>query len=177
MKRFFCSAFCIITLIVSMIAPCQASEALSWYCKHVKGHVQPSVAPELSFVEEYLPDFRPPRTVSVATGAAAYETIAALAKKAEAAVEGLTVRVYRIVNHFFGESVTVAGLLTGRDVSEQLCGQALGDELLFPAVMLRADGDVFLDDMTPEELSRRLGVPVRAVGSDGAELLRAFLGV
>ncbi len=133
--------------------------------------------PELSYLEDYLPDFRPPRTVSVATGAAAYETIEALAKKAEAAVEGLTVRVYRIVNHFFGESVTVAGLLTGRDVSEQLRGQALGDELLFPAVMLRADGDVFLDDMTPEELSEQLGVPVRAVGSDGVELLRAFLGV
>ena len=133
--------------------------------------------PELSYLEDYLPDFRPPRTVSVATGAAAYETIEALAKKAEAAVEGLTVRVYRIVNHFFGDSVTVAGLLTGRDVSEQLRGQALGDELLFPAVMLRADGDVFLDDMTPEELSEQLGVPVRAVGSDGVELLRAFLGV
>ncbi len=133
--------------------------------------------PELAYLSDYLPDFPPPRTVSVATGAAAYETIASLARLAEAAVEGLTVHVHCIVNRFFGESVTVSGLLTGGDMVDQLSGQALGDELLFPAVMLRADGDVFLDDMTPEELSRRLGVPVRAVGNDGAELLCAFLGV
>ena len=92
-------------------------------------------------------------------------------------VSGLEIRVYRIVNRFFGESVTVAGLLTGKDVSEQLAGKDLGDELLFPAVMLRADGDVFLDDMTPEELSRRLGVPVKPSKNDGYELARALLGL
>ena len=51
MKRFFCFAFCIVMLF-AVIAPCHASEALNWYCKHVKGHVQPSAAPELSFVED-----------------------------------------------------------------------------------------------------------------------------
>ncbi len=133
---------------------------------------------ELAYLEEDLAAFRAPRCVSVATGAAAYEHIATLCKKLEAAVPGLTVHVYRIVNHFFGESVTVAGLLTGRDVAEQLAGRELGDELLFPAVMLRADGDVFLDDMTPDELSRRLdNIPVRASKSDGAEFLRALLGI
>ena len=85
--------------------------------------------------------------------------------------------VYRIINRFFGESITVAGLLTGKDVSEQLLGKELGDELLFPAVMLRADGDVFLDDMTPKTLSERLGVPVRPSHNDGAELVRNILGV
>ena len=94
-----------------------------------------------------------------------------------AAVDGLEIRVHRIVNHFFGESVTVAGLLTGKDVSEQLMGKDLGDELLFPAVMLRADGDVFLDDMTPQTLSELLGVPVCPSKSDGFELVKAFLGL
>lgn len=133
---------------------------------------------ELQYLEEWLERFQAPRTVSIATGAAAYDHIAALCKRLESRVSGLTVHVYRIVNHFFGENVTVAGLLTGKDVSEQLAGKDLGDELLFPAVMLRADGDVFLDDMSPAELSRRLGgIPVRPSVSDGAELVKLLLGV
>ena len=133
---------------------------------------------EMDYLEENLAKFCAPRTVSIATGEAAYKHILALCNKLMACVPGLTVNVYKIVNRFFGESVTVAGLLTGKDVSEQLQGKELGDELLFPAVMLRADGDVFLDDMTPAELSARLGnIPVRASKSDGAELLRALLGI
>ena len=134
--------------------------------------------PELDYIDEYLPDFHPPRKVSIATGTAAYETIAALAKALEARVEGLTVQVFAIKNHFFGESVTVAGLLTGKDVSEQLAGKDLGDELLFPAVMLKADEEIFLDDMTPSELSEKLGgIPVRPSKSDGVDLIRVLLGI
>jgi NifB/MoaA-like Fe-S oxidoreductase len=140
-----------------------------------------SLASEFDFALEDLSEemskFRAPRVVSVVTGAAAYDHIRGLSDKLMAAVEGLEIRVHRIVNNFFGESVTVAGLLTGKDVSEQLLGKDLGDELLFPAVMLRADGDVFLDDMTPEELSHRLGVPVRPSKNDGFELVKALLGL
>ena len=132
---------------------------------------------ELDYLDELLSGFCAPRTVSVATGMAAHEHISSLAKELMARVEGLTVNVYPIVNNFFGESVTVAGLLTGGDVIEQLMDKDLGDELLFPAVMLRADGDVFLDDMTPDELSARLGVPVRPSENDGAKLIAALLGI
>ena len=132
---------------------------------------------ELDYLDELTPQMRTPRTVSIATGAAAYEHIRNMAERLTALVPNLTVHVYRIVNRFFGESVTVAGLLTGRDVAEQLKDMPLGDELLFPAVMLRADGDVFLDDMTPQTLSDLLGVPVCASESDGAKLIRAILGV
>ena len=132
---------------------------------------------ELDYLDELLDGFRAPRTVSVATGMAAHEHISSLAKELMARVDGLTVKVYPIVNNFFGPSVTVAGLLTGTDVVEQLSGKDLGDELLFPAVMLRADGDVFLDDMTPAELSERLGVPVCPSENDGAKLIAALLGV
>ncbi|MBQ4274069.1 MAG: DUF512 domain-containing protein, partial [Clostridia bacterium] len=107
----------------------------------------------------------------------AHEHISSLAKELMARVDGLTVKVYPIVNNFFGPSVTVAGLLTGGDVVEQLKDRELGDELLFPAVMLRADGDVFLDDMTPAELSERLGVPVCPSENDGAKLIAALLGI
>jgi NifB/MoaA-like Fe-S oxidoreductase len=132
---------------------------------------------EMKYLDEYLPKFTAPRTVSIATGMAAFDTLHALAKRLERAVEGLTVHVYPIQNHFFGESVTVAGLLTGKDVSEQLRGQVLGDELLYPSVMLKADEEIFLDDMTPTMLSECLGVPVRPVKSDGAELICAILGI
>ena len=133
---------------------------------------------ELDYLDESLERFRAPRTVSVATGAAAYDALSALCRKLESRVDGLTIRVHKIVNRFFGETVTVAGLLTGKDICEQLRGKDLGDELLFPAVMLRADGDVFLDDMTPAQLSEHLGgIPVRPSPSDGAELLKLLLGV
>ena len=132
---------------------------------------------ELDYLDELLDGFRAPRTVSVATGMAAHEHISSLAKELMARVDGLTVKVYPIVNNFFGPSVTVAGLLTGTDVVEQLKDRELGDELLFPAVMLRADGDVFLDDMTPAELSECLGVPVCPSENDGAKLIAALLGV
>ena len=132
---------------------------------------------ELDYLDELLDGFRAPRTVSVATGMAAHEHISSLAEELMARVDGLTVNVYPIVNNFFGPSVTVAGLLTGGDVVEQLKDRELGDELLFPAVMLRADGDVFLDDMTPAELSERLGVPVCPSENDGAKLIAALLGI
>ena len=95
---------------------------------------------ELRYLDDWLEKFQAPRHVSVVTGTAAYEHLARLCKKLESLANGLTVQVFPIINHFFGETVTVAGLLTGKDVSEQLSGRELGDELLFPSVMLRADG-------------------------------------
>ena len=94
-----------------------------------------------------------------------------------AAAPGLEICVHRIVNHFFGETVTVAGLLTGTDLSQQLVGKELGEELFIPQAMLRADGDLFLDDMRPEELAERLGVRVTPVGNDGVELIHRLLGI
>ena len=95
----------------------------------------------------------------------------------ESKVEGLEIKVYRIKNNFFGEKITVAGLLTGTDVEEQLRGQELGDALLIPAAMLRSEGDLFLDGKTPEGLSEALGVEVIAVDSRGDELISAILGI
>ena len=131
---------------------------------------------EMEFLDEYLDGYKPPRRVSVATGVASYPTIKAMAARLEAQVEGLTVNVYEIKNYFFGESITVAGLLTGKDMCDQLKGKDLGDELFFPENALRAGEDVFLDDMTPEEMSENLGVPVRAGKNDGAEFIKELLG-
>ena len=92
-------------------------------------------------------------------------------------VEGLEINVYQIINHFFGESITVAGLLTGKDMLEQLTGRELGDQLIIPENTLRADGAMFLDNMTPEELSEKLGAPIRAGKNNGAEFIKELLGI
>lgn len=116
------------------------------------------------------------RCVSVATGTASYPLICSLAKKTEALCPGLTIKVHKIVNNFFGESITVSGLLTGKDISEQLSGVELGDELLIPENALRSGEDVFLCGMTVDELSEKLSVPVRASGSDGYEFIESLIG-
>jgi len=135
-----------------------------------------SIEFELEDLSAYS-DFCAPRKVSIATGYAAYDHICAVSKKLEESFDGLRINVYRIKNNFFGDSITVSGLLTGKDMSEQLSGKDLGDELLFSCSALRADGEVFLDDMTPEELSKKLGVPTRACESDGYSFICAVLGL
>ena len=117
-----------------------------------------------------------PRTVSIATGAAAYSHIRSIADTLEKKFKNLTVNVYEIKNSFFGENITVAGLLTARDIEEQLTGRELGDELLIPSSALRAEGDVFLDDISPNELSGRLGVRTTPTGSEAGEFISHVLG-
>ncbi|MBQ2807346.1 MAG: DUF512 domain-containing protein [Clostridia bacterium] len=135
------------------------------------------VATELDFVDEYKQFYKAPRHVSIATGAAAYDTICALASKLEQTFEGLQVDVHLVINHFFGESITVAGLLTGCDIVGQLQGKELGDCLLIPENTLRAGEDTLLDDMTVEQLSAALGVPVFPSGNDGVGFVESVLGV
>lgn len=116
------------------------------------------------------------RTVSVATGTAAAPTISRIAEALVARCPELTVHVYPVENDWFGHAITVSGLLTGRDIVAQLSGKPLGDELLIPPNALRAGEEVLLDDMTVSDLSDALGVPVRAAGENGDELLLALLG-
>ena len=82
-----------------------------------------------------------------------------------------------IKNNFFGGKITVAGLVTATDIEEQLKDQDLGEELLIPAVMLRDGGDMFLDSVTVEELSKKLNIKITPVNNDGYELLDAVLGI
>ena len=90
---------------------------------------------------------------------------------------GLKVNVVKIINKFFGESITVSGLLTGVDIYDQLSGKDLGDELLIPASALRADDEDFLCGMTLRELSDRLGIKITPVSGDGYEFAESVLGI
>ena len=86
--------------------------------------------------------------------------------------------VHPIINRFFGETITVSGLITGRDLMEQLRGKALGERLLIPDNMLRAGERVVLDDVTVEQVEEALGVPVTALPADsGFDLVDAILGL
>lgn len=118
---------------------------------------------------------------SIAVGTLAAPEIQKLADAAMQKFPGLDCRVYPIVNHFFGETITVTGLLTGTDLADQLKDKELGEHLLLSCNMLRsprmhsADEDVFLDDMTVGELSEKLHTRITITESSGADLLSAML--
>lgn len=116
------------------------------------------------------------RAVSVVTGHAAYDTISEVARLCEEKHGKLRVNVIRIDNSFFGETVTVAGLLTGGDMIAGCRGKELGETLFIPRNSLRADGDLFLDNLSPEDLERELGVPVKPLEGDGALFVAALCG-
>ncbi|MBQ8539866.1 MAG: DUF512 domain-containing protein [Clostridia bacterium] len=115
------------------------------------------------------------RHVSVATGVSAYNFIKSIAKEAEKRYNNLEVDVYEIVNDFFGEEITVAGLLCGKDIVRQLKGKRLGETLLISKSMLRDSTDVLLDNITVNEMEKELGVRVKAIENDGYEFLEALL--
>ena len=114
---------------------------------------------------------------SIATGVSAAPFLAELVELAQAKCGSVQGKVYPIVNHFFGETITVAGLITGSDLIAQLKGKALGERLLIPTNMLRSGERVFLDDVTLDDVERELGIPVIPVAQDGYELLDAMLGI
>ena len=116
------------------------------------------------------------RKVSVATGEAAYGLISSCCCALMEKCPGISVRVYKIKNNYFGGEVTVTGLLTGVDLYDQLSGRDLGDELLLSRTMLRAEGDLFLCGETPEGLSEKLGVKIIFTENDGADFLFSLLG-
>ena len=116
-----------------------------------------------------------PRTVSIATGVAAYPKMQEYATRVKKSRPKMQINVYKIINHFFGESITVAGLLTGKDILEQLSDKDLGEILYIPQNALRAGEEVFLCGMTVTELSEKLGVRVTPVSADGYELATALL--
>lgn len=114
--------------------------------------------------------------LSIATGLLAYPYIQRMAAQMTEAFPWLKVHVYAITNEFFGERITVSGLLTGQDIRRQLTGRELGERLLLPQNVLRSGETVFLDDLTLEELEKALQVPINIVKSSGRDFVNAVLG-
>lgn len=126
---------------------------------------------------EVKPDGETPkRRVSIATGRLAGPLLKELGKQIETVYQNVTLQIFEIRNDFFGESITVSGLITGQDLIAQLKDQDLGDELLLPTNMIRSGERVFLDDLTIEDAEEALGIPIRIVESGGRDLVCAVTG-
>ena len=114
---------------------------------------------------------------AIATGVSAAPFLTELLDLAREKCGKIKGTVYPIRNEFFGETITVAGLVTGGDLIAQLRGKPLGERLLIPQNMLRHGERVFLDDVSLDDVERELGVPVTPVAQDGYELLDAMCGL
>ena len=115
--------------------------------------------------------------VVIATGVAAYEHICELAAAAEAAFPQIKCKVCRVENRFFGETVTVSGLVTGGDLINALSGEESAHRLVIPCNMLRYQRDLFLDGVSVSDVEATLGMPVEIAEKEGADLLYKLLGV
>lgn len=118
------------------------------------------------------------RQVSIATGVLAAPLIEELSGLFCNKFRNSHINVFTIKNDFFGETITVAGLTTGGDLIKQLAPHAdeLGDAVIIPQAMLKADEDIFLDNVTLEEVEDALGIPVISVGDEPGELLSVLIG-
>ena len=117
------------------------------------------------------------REISLATGRLMYPYIGKILEEIRKKFPNITTHLYAIRNDFFGERITVSGLITGQDLTGQLKGQPLGERLLLPCNMLKIGEPVFLDDFTREEVENSLQVKTDIVKSSGQDLLDAVIGV
>ncbi len=124
-------------------------------------------------VEDYPVEETASRRICIATGTSVAPFLRSLAQ--EYTPHGTTVEIRPIINYFFGETVTVSGLITGQDLVAQ-CQDVQADELIIVRSMIRAEGDLFLDDMSVEEVRRRLPCPLRIADNSGEGFWRAISG-
>ena len=134
-----------------------------------------------SFIEEvkdYLDSIEgDDRVINVSTisGVLAYDTIKSSCDKINKKFPNVNVHVYKIINDYFGHSITVTGLLTGQDICSQLSGKELGDNLLLPTNTLKADENIFLDEMTLEEFEKNLQINTIIVKSSGMDFVKTII--
>lgn len=129
------------------------------------------------YLKQNLKPKKADRVVSVATGRASYKYIKEFASCLEDKFSGIRINVYEIKNEFFGENVTVTGLLTGQDLFRQLSGCDLGEELLLSKSVLKAGEELFLDDFTVAQLEEKLDVKVVPVNSTAKDFVDYILEI
>lgn len=121
-----------------------------------------------------LPAEIPERTVHIITGVSAAKLFHAIAFRLRT-IKGLNIHIHTIVNHFFGETVTVAGLLTAHDIAQQT--QDLhGHDFLIPSVMLKAGEDIFLDGYDVKWLEKAINGKAVLVENDAVSFLEGLFG-
>ena len=126
-------------------------------------------------LELRTPDAGISHTVSLATGRLAAPVLKELAAEVRTKYPNVKAEIYPITNDFFGERITVAGLLTFQDLKKQLLGKNLGERLLLPCTIVKSDEDLFLDDYRVSDLETALQTPVNIVKSSGRAFVEALL--
>ena len=125
--------------------------------------------------KEGFPNMSIKQELSMATGLLAYPYIKQMTEEIMEAYPNVKIHLYAIRNDFFGEHITVSGLLTGQDIRDQLMGKELGERLLLPQNILRSGEDVFLDDLRLPELEKALQVPINIVKSSGCDFIDGII--
>ena len=111
------------------------------------------------------------KNISIATGVLAAPYIKAMADKIEEKFPNINIKVYTITNEYFGNEITVAGLITGIDLIEQLKDKDLGDGLYLPDVLLRHGETILLDDYTTCDIENALQTNITIVQSNGKSFI------
>ena len=115
------------------------------------------------------------KKVSIATGHSAYEFISDMAKCVMDKCPNVEINVHKIINNFFGDTITVSGLITATDIIDQLKDKDLGETLYIPRSMLKADEEIFLDNITLEKLSEIMGIEVVPCLNEGKDFVNKIL--
>ncbi|MCL2611483.1 MAG: DUF512 domain-containing protein, partial [Defluviitaleaceae bacterium] len=112
--------------------------------------------------------------ISIVTGTSAYDFIKSLCEKIEESYD-IKINVHKIINNFYGETITVSGLLTGGDIINQLKGKALGERVFIPMNALKASEEIFLDDVSVSDIEKALKIKVKPIEIDGGKFLKGIL--
>ena len=134
----------------------------------------------LAEIEEYpekYPSRDAERVVSLSGGLLMADYIRDSLKKLSRLYPRIRVNYYPVENRFFGEKITVSGLLTGQDIVSSLRGKDLGSMLFLPGNLLRSGTDILLDDMTLKDISLKLDIPVGIIETDGRDFVRKIIGI
>lgn len=115
------------------------------------------------------------KTITVITGVSAAPFLKDLASKLTYKVSKLTIQVSSIINDFFGETITVSGLITGQDIINQLKDKELGDKIIIPKSMLKSDEPVFLDDVTIKDIEKTLKTDVVVCDVEGKSFIESAI--
>jgi putative radical SAM enzyme (TIGR03279 family) len=115
------------------------------------------------------------KTISIATGKCAYGFIKKLAKKLENRYKGLSINVYAIRNDYFGEKITVSGLITATDMIKQLKNKGLGDYLLINYNCLKSDSPTFLDNLTVKDVEKALKTKIKVTNGTGEDFIKKII--
>lgn len=130
--------------------------------------------------DSYLKRFKPKKVnkvVSIASGKIVYNFMRTRMDELEKKFEGLKINLYPIENTFFGPEITVTGLITGGDLITQLKDKELGEYLILCGDMLKDDADIFLDDVTLDEVKEKLNIEIKVNNDGGIGIIKDILGI